>query len=196
MMDIPHFAETGRRNPVAFLERMPEATYAVALDHLVFTCVDIAFLHQNHLLLARRKRYPRRTWWIIGGRMIAGETPIDAAQRKAAEEAGLANLGSDRFQLIGVYSTSFAFREQEPICNGSHSVNLTYQIVLTELEKQALKLTNQEYESDYQWLPLEQVAELVDQDSSLDQSLLKIVQDIQAVPTTLLSSSELEFYLR
>lgn len=177
---VPHFVETGRTNPKSATDLMPEADYAVALDYLVFTCVDLAFCHQNQILLARRNRYPRKTWWIIGGRMVAGESPIATAQRKALEEAGLANLTDDRFQFIGVYSTSFAFREQEPMHHGSHSVNLTYQVELTEPETQSLQLIQTEYEADYRWVDLEQVMHLVDLEDSLDQALLAIVHDIEA----------------
>ncbi|EKQ68249.1 ADP-ribose pyrophosphatase [Leptolyngbyaceae cyanobacterium JSC-12] len=178
-MDVPHFTETGRVNPKTAADRMPDVYYAIALDYLVFTCVDLVLLHNNQILLARRNRYPRKTWWVIGGRMVAGEAPLETAQRKAAEEAGLANLDQDRFQFIGVYSTSFAFREQEPICNGSHSVNLTYQVRLTEHEKQSVVLTSSEYESDYQWVDLEHVIHRINPDDSLDQALVAIVHDIK-----------------
>ncbi|MDX2240764.1 MAG: NUDIX hydrolase [Leptolyngbyaceae cyanobacterium bins.302] len=179
-LHVPHFVEAGRTNPKTATDRMPEAEYAVALDYLVFTCVDLVFLFQSQMLLARRNRYPRRAWWVIGGRMVAGESPIESAQRKASEEAGLGNLEGDRFQLIGVYSTSFAFREQEPIHHGSHSVNLTYQVELTETEKQDLKLISTEYEASYQWINLDQVTQLIDPEDSLDQALLAIVHDVKA----------------
>lgn len=158
---------------------MPEAAYSNALDHIVFTCVDIAFLYGDRLLLAKRTRYPRKSWWIIGGRMVAGETPIESAQRKASEEAQLHHLTAERFQYIGVYSTSFAFREQPPMHHGSHSVNLTYQVALSEPETQLLQLTSNEYDSNYQWVQLQQISELTDVNSPLDQALLQISQDLR-----------------
>ncbi len=175
-----HFAETGRINPKTSADRMPEAEYAIALDYLVFTCVDLVFLHRGQILLARRTRYPRKTWWIIGGRMVAGESPLDAAQRKAAEEAGLTHLACDRFRFLAVYSTSFALREQPPRHHGSHSVNLTYQIELTDPEKADLRLISTEYEADYRWVDLDQVIHLINPDDSLDQALLAIVHDVKA----------------
>ncbi|MDX2229093.1 MAG: NUDIX domain-containing protein [Leptolyngbyaceae cyanobacterium bins.349] len=176
---VPHFAESGRVNPRTAADLMAESDYAAALDHLVLTCVDLVFLHQNQILLARRNRYPRKTWWVIGGRMVAGEPPIEAAQRKAVEEAGLAHLAGDRFRLVGVYSTSFAFREQAPTHHGSHTVNLTYLIELTAAEKAALMLTSAEYEADYQWIELDQVMHLIDPNDSLDQALVAIVHDVK-----------------
>lgn len=157
---------------------MSEAAYSSALDHLVFTCVDIAFLYGDRLLLAKRKHYPRRSWWIIGGRMVAGESPIETAQRKASEEAQLHHLAAQRFQYIGVYSTSFSLREQAPMHHGSHSVNLTYQVALSESETHLLQLTSREYDPDYHWIPLEQISALVDADSPLDQALLQMVQHL------------------
>jgi ADP-ribose pyrophosphatase YjhB (NUDIX family) len=158
---------------------MPEQEYAAALDYLVFTCVDLVFLYQRQILLARRNHYPRKAWWIVGGRMVAGESPLETAQRKAAEEAGLDTLNGDRFQFVGVYSTSFAFREQAPSHHGSHSVNLTYLVELTEAEQQHLQLIATEYEADYCWVTLDQVMTLVDPDDSLDQALLAIVHDVK-----------------
>jgi ADP-ribose pyrophosphatase YjhB (NUDIX family) len=158
---------------------MPEVDYSSALDHIVFTCVDIAFLHDNQLLLAKRNRYPRKSWWIIGGRMVAGENPIETAQRKAAEEAQLKDLAIERFQYIGVYSTSFAFREQAPSHHGSHSVNLTYQVMLSKPETHLLQLTSSEYDSDYQWVQLDQISQLTDASDPLDQALLQVVQDLR-----------------
>jgi ADP-ribose pyrophosphatase YjhB (NUDIX family) len=159
---------------------MPEAAYSSALDHIVFTCVDIAFLYGDRLLLAKRNHYPRKSWWIIGGRMVAGETPIESAQRKSSEEAQLHHLTAERFQYIGVYSTSFAFREQAPIHHGSHSVNLTYQVTLSQPETQLLQLTSSEYDSNYQWVNLDQIGKLINPNSPLDQALLRIVQDLRS----------------
>lgn len=166
-------------NPKTYQDLMPEVAYSSALDYIVFTCVDIAFLYGDRLLLAKRNHYPRKSWWIIGGRMVAGETPIQTAQRKASEEAQLHHLAAERFQYIGVYSTSFAFREQAPMHHGSHSVNLTYQVTLSESETQLLQLTSSEYDSNYQWIRLEQISELADPHSPLDQALLQIAQDLR-----------------
>lgn len=176
---VLHFTESGRVNPKTATDLMPLTEYALALDHLVLTCVDLVFLWQKQILLARRNRYPRKTWWVVGGRMVAGESPIATAQRKAIAEAGLAHLDSDRFCFIGVYSTSFAFREQAPIHNGSHTVNLTYLVALTEAEKQQVQLSNTEYEAGYQWVDLDQVNRLINPNDSLDQALLAIVHDVK-----------------
>ncbi|UBF24425.1 NUDIX hydrolase [Kovacikia minuta CCNUW1] len=173
-LDVPHFEEEGRVNPITPEDKLPTREYGMALDYLVFTCVDLAFTYRSQILLARRTQYPRKSWWMMGGRMVAGESPIAAAQRKASEEAGLSNLNPERFGYVGVYSTCFAFRQQEPMHHGSHSVNLTYQVVLTEAEKKQMKL-NQEY-SDWQWIEFDAVEQLLDFNNILDRALFTVVQ--------------------
>jgi ADP-ribose pyrophosphatase YjhB (NUDIX family) len=180
-MQIPHFEEEGRVNPTSKGDRMPAAAYSLALDHLVLTCVDLALIYQGQILLGRRHQYPRKSWWLIGGRMMVGEDPLVAVQRKASEEAGLI-LECDRFHYVGVYSTCFAMREQEPQRHGSHTVNLTYQAILNPDEKAAVKLSNQEYEAGFQWVDLNQVGEVLELGDRLDQALLHIMQDIQQPP--------------
>ncbi len=109
--------------------------------------------------------------------MIAGESPIAAAQRKASEEAGLGYLDPERFHYIGTFSTCFAFRNQQPIHNGSHSVNLTYQIALTKAEKDQVRL-NQEYDSDWKWVEVEDVSHLLDLNNALDRALLGVIRSL------------------
>ncbi len=177
-MQIPHFEEAGRVNPKTGHDRLPEQMYSLALDHLVLTCVDLALIHHQQVLLARRNQYPRKSWWLIGGRMIAGEDPLVTAQRKASEEADL-SLSRDRFHYVGVYSTCFALREQAPQHHGSHTVNLTYAVRLTVDEKASLKLSPQEYDTGYQWVDLDRVAGCLEANDLLDQALLQIIHDIR-----------------
>ncbi|HEY9616123.1 MAG TPA: NUDIX hydrolase [Microcoleaceae cyanobacterium] len=178
-LQVPHFEEAGRLNPKTIHDRMPESLYSNALDYLVITCVDLAFVREGQLLLAQRTRYPRPSWWLIGGRMVAGESPIAAAQRKAAEEAQLKDLAVDRFQFIGAYSTCFAMREQEPQQHGSHTVNLTYRVQLTEVEQTQIQLSQAEYNSHYRWLALSEVEQILDSSNPLDRALQAIVHDLR-----------------
>ncbi len=165
-------------NPVSPDDRMPEAVYSMALDFLVFACVDIAFIHQQQMLLAKRNTEPRSSWWIVGGRMVAGEAPKATAMRKAHQEAQLANLDADRFRCIGVYSTCFAVRRQAPKHHGSHSLNVTYQIELTSAEKEQLRLRSDEYDT-WQWMKRNEVEGLLNPHDELDRALLTTVRDLQ-----------------
>lgn len=176
---VPHFEEIGRLNPKTSHDRLPEALYSTALDYLVITCVDLAFVWERQLLLAQRTHYPRQSWWLIGGRMVAGESPITAAQRKAAEEAQLMNLNVDRFQWIGAYSTCFAMRAQEPRQHGSHTVNLTYMVQLTDREQAQVQLSQAEYNSNYRWLAISEVERILDSRDPIDLALQAIVHDLR-----------------
>lgn len=177
-MEIPHFVETGRVDPVTKADRMAEAVYSQALDYLVFGCVDLVFTFQTQVFLAKRRTFPRPDWWIVGGRMIAGESPLDTAQRKAAEEAHLTNLHGTRYRCIGVYSTCFAKRQQLPQHHGSHSLNITYQVELTPPEKTALWLREEEYIT-WQWVDLQEAIGLLKAEDGLDPALLKILHDLE-----------------
>jgi ADP-ribose pyrophosphatase YjhB (NUDIX family) len=175
--DVPHFQEQGRINPVSPSDRMSTEVYSTALDYLVIACVDVVFTHQDRLLLAKRHRPPRSSWWIIGGRMAAGEAPVTTVLRKAAEEAQL-TLTADRCRYVGVYSTCFASRHQPPQAHGLHSLNLVYQIELTAVEKAAIALDSEEY-STWQWLDFQQISRLLDADEAMDVALLQVMKDLE-----------------
>ncbi|MGQ4649497.1 NUDIX domain-containing protein [Lyngbya aestuarii] len=170
---VLHFKESGRINQDGFL---PTEIYSLALDYLVITCVDVVFTFEKQVLLGKRNQYPNKGWWVIGGRMFAGENPQDAVKRKAFQEASL-NLEVERFEYVNVYSTCFARRSQEPQERGLHSVNLTYKAELNKQEKEQLQLVNSEYDS-WQWVELSAVAQVLDPNHEIESLLLSILQDI------------------
>lgn len=174
---IPHFQESTRIHPAIPGDRLPSALYSSALDYLVIACVDIVFTHKTQVLLAKRDRPPRASWWIIGGRMTAGEAPLEAAQRKVHEEAHLSNIDPSRFHLVGVYSTCFATRHQPPQQHGLHSLNITYQLELTAAEQAQIVLSPEEY-STSRWVDRQQVSTLLEAHDILDNALLKVIHDL------------------
>lgn len=176
---VPHFAEPGRLHSDALAGRMSDSAYSSALDHLVITCVDIVFTCGNQLLLAKRQRQPRAGWWLVGGRMVAGESPVEAVCRKAAEEAGLDGITPDRCRYIGAYSTCFALRHQLPIEHGLHSLNLTYQIELQAAEQPQVRLDADEYET-WQWIDRSAAAALLNPDHPIDQALLTVICNLDS----------------
>lgn len=176
-VSVPHFQEHDRFNPVTSSDRMPAEVYGAALDYLVIGCVDLVFTCQSQVLLAKRNRPPRANWWLIGGRMTAGEEPVQAAVRKAAEEANLKLLSPDRFQLIGVYSTCFASRSQPPQHHGLHSLNITYKIELSEFEKNRIDLDPSEYVT-WEWVELEQVGNRLESRDPMDEALLQVLKSL------------------
>ena len=70
-MDVLHFQEQGRFNPVAPGDRLSTSVYGTALDHLVIACTDLVFTHKSWVLLAQRDRPPRASlvddWGQNGG---------------------------------------------------------------------------------------------------------------------------------
>lgn len=172
---LPHFQDDDRFNPVSSGDRLPTQTYSQALDHLVIACVDIVLTYQTEIFLAKRKYPPRSSWWILGGRMVAGEAPLVAASRKVWEEAAL-NVEGDRFQFVGVYSTCFAHRQQFPQTNGLHSLNITYQVELTSTQKAQLQLSTSEYEGG-EWMTGDRIYALLNDQIVMDKALLQIIDD-------------------
>lgn len=173
---IPHYRESERTYQVNVDARLPKEVFSQALDHIVIACVDLVFTYQQQVLLAKRRTYPQKSWWVIGGRMIAGESPLAAAQRKAEQEAALI-LTDDRCQYIGTYSTCFAQRQQAPQERGLHSLNITYQVRLTAPEKAALQLDTEEYDC-WQWCTYPDVLRLVNPTKALNQALLNLLSRV------------------
>ena len=172
---VPHFEEPERINPVCPSEQLATEVYSTALDHLVIACVDAVLTHRQQVLLAKRNRYPHPSWWIIGGRMRAGESPQAAISRQVASETKLA-FHPDRFTFVGVYSTCFAFRHQPPQHHGSHTLNLTYQIELIASEKAQLQLHQDEHET-WEWVNVDRLSSLLNSSHAMDQALLQILQN-------------------
>lgn len=175
--DIPHFEEQGRVSPTTLEDRISDQVYSNALDHLVIACVDVAFTYQGKVLLVKRNRYPRRSWWVVGGRMIAGEAPKQTAIRKVLRELSL-QIDASRLQYVGVYSTCFAFRHQAPQHHGSHTLNLTYQTELTPLEQETIELHPDEHEI-WQWVEMSEVSHWLDRHQEMDRALLQVIQDLR-----------------
>lgn len=177
--EVPHYHECDRTYQVDVDARLPTEIFSQALDHVVITCVDLVFTCQNQVLLAKRRTYPQKSWWVIGGRMIAGESPLRTAQRKAEEEAGL-QLADNRFHYLGVYSTCFAYRQQPPQDRGLHSLNITYGVPLTGAEKQRIQLDSREY-SEWQWRSHATTASQLNASVGMDQVLLDLLDQVQSV---------------
>lgn len=178
---VPHYHEPERTYQIDINNRLPTEVFSQALDHLVITCVDLVFTHQHQVLLAKRRTYPQKSWWVVGGRMIAGESPLHAAQRKAKEEAGLA-IATDRFHFMGVYSTCFAHRQQAPQDRGLHSLNLTYSVALTDSER-LLRLDPHEYQ-EWQWYSHREATAQLNASQVMDQLLLSLLNQINSMKNT------------
>ncbi|MEK6883755.1 MAG: NUDIX domain-containing protein, partial [Nanoarchaeota archaeon] len=96
-----HFHEKGF---IPHSEFLSEENYAMVLDNVVVTCVDICVINtKGQILLGKRTWYPMPNWWIIGGRMKPGESFNESASRNIKRELGL-NISPDRFERLWEYS--------------------------------------------------------------------------------------------
>jgi colanic acid biosynthesis protein WcaH len=81
---------------------LPPEHFAEVIDRVPLLCVDIVLTsNRGEHLLVRRNNEPRKgEWWVVGGRVLKGETIRDAAIRKVSEEVGLV---ADGLEPVGYY---------------------------------------------------------------------------------------------
>jgi|GEM_PF-1425844 len=169
---IGHFSERTEAHSHPYLD---DRAYGQALSAIVIACVDLLFCQGDRRLLGLRRRPPRAGWWVVGGRMFPGESPQQAACRKAQEEAGIA-IDPAQLVPIGIYSTVFAERSQPPTTEGLHSVNVTFGAIVTAEQAAQIRLSQDEY-SDYRWVRSDEFAAIVQPMEPMDRALLQIWQD-------------------
>lgn len=119
--------------------------YSKAISALVFVCSDTLPICNGRIFLAKRRAKPLSgCWWVIGGRMLFGETSQQAAARCFNRETKL-DLSLSRFKKFGAYMIMWSTRAQEPKNVGTHSVILEHVVELSESELQSIQLDEKEY---------------------------------------------------
>lgn len=70
---------------------IPAEQYQQIIEVLPILCVDVVIRNaRGEYLLIKRANQPRKgEWWVIGGRLLKGETLVEAAIRKVREETSL-----------------------------------------------------------------------------------------------------------
>lgn len=106
-------------------------------------CVDMIVTDERgRYLLVRRKNHPLRgQWWVVGGRVLLGEHPEDAAHRKVFEEVGRHAVG---VRFAGYLSDTFE-RNRFERCE-CHTISVVFKCAI---EYGAIKLDSQS--SNYKW---------------------------------------------
>jgi colanic acid biosynthesis protein WcaH len=81
---------------------IPTDQYQQIIEVLPILCVDVVITNtRGEYLLIKRANEPRKgEWWVIGGRLLKGETLEGAAVRKVLEET---SLQVQDVQPIGYY---------------------------------------------------------------------------------------------
>lgn len=67
-----------------------DSLYHQFIRMMPLACVDVSIIHDEEVILVRRKDAPAKDqWWVPGGRVLKGEMMVDAARRKCKEEINL-----------------------------------------------------------------------------------------------------------
>ncbi len=103
---------------------IPLEQYKQILDVLPILCVDVIITNPcGEYLLVKRKAEPLKDqWWVIGGRVLKGETMEEAVVRKVKTEVGLTlrNL-----RAIGFYEEVFPDAPFD-LQTGLHTVSVVF----------------------------------------------------------------------
>ena len=102
---------------------IPAEFYRAFVAYMPIVCVDIVIRERggSRILLVQRGNEPLKGhWWPPGGRILKGETAVDAARRKLISEVGL-DLEP---KFLGVYEGRF---ETSAHSVPTHTVSLVYE---------------------------------------------------------------------
>ena len=134
---------------------LSDEEYGKLLDVMPIVTTDIVVLDEHcRMLLAKRAYLPAEDQrWNIGGRLKRELRPRVNATYTFRREAGI-TLPPERLRFFGAASLFGALRRQTPQANGSHTVPLLFYVVLSDAEKEAVRL-NEEYKAGTAlWLSL------------------------------------------
>jgi colanic acid biosynthesis protein WcaH len=97
---------------------IPDKLYGKIQKILPIVCVDLIIKTERGVLFGIRDQEPAKgERWIIGGRVLYGESLEDAVKRKAVTEAG---LKVQIIRQVGAYSMIFRKGEKR------HSISIVY----------------------------------------------------------------------
>lgn len=109
---------------------IPSEHYKKIVEVLPILCVDVIIRNSKgeYLLIKRANEPLKDQWWVIGGRVLKGESLEQAAKRKVKEEAG---LEIDGIKTIGYYEDAF---ETNPFGSTTqlHSVSIVFSAIIED----------------------------------------------------------------
>lgn len=115
---------------------IPIEDYKKIAAVLPILCVDVIIKNaKGECLLIKRANEPLKDqWWVIGGRVLMGESLEQAARRKVKEEVG---LEIDDVKSIGYYEDAF---ETNPfgLTTPLHSVSVVFSTVIEDKQRVTL----------------------------------------------------------
>jgi len=109
---------------------IPTEHYKKIIEVLPILCVDIIIKNHNgeYLLIKRANEPLKGQWWVIGGRVLKGESLEQAAKRKVKEEVG---LEIDNVESIGYYEDAL---ETNPFGSAIplHSISVVFSTIIED----------------------------------------------------------------
>jgi len=109
---------------------IPAGQYHQIIEVLPILCVDVVIKNaRGECLLIKRANQPRQgEWWVIGGRVLKGETLEQAAVRKVREET---SLSVEAVSPIGYYE---ALSQENPfgLAPPLHAVSVVFTTVVDD----------------------------------------------------------------
>jgi colanic acid biosynthesis protein WcaH len=107
---------------------IPTEQYNQIIEVLPILCVDVIVMNtRGEYLLIKRANEPRKgQWWVIGGRLLKGETLEQAVLRKVCEET---SLKVETVHPIGYYE---AVSQENPfgLAPRLHAVSVVFSTVV------------------------------------------------------------------
>ena len=109
---------------------IPTEQYKQIIEVLPILCVDVVITNtKGEYLLIKRANEPRKgQWWVIGGRLLKGETLEEAVVRKVREET---SLNVEAAYPIGYYE---AVSQENPfgVAPRLHAVSVVFSTVVDD----------------------------------------------------------------
>ena len=124
---------------------IPAEQYTQIIEVLPILCVDVIVQNsRGEYLLIKRANEPRKDqWWVIGGRVLKGETLEEAALRKVSEETA---LQVETMQPIGYYE---AVAQANPFGLPSqyHAISVVFLTVVNDFKPVSLDSQSVEWKA-------------------------------------------------
>ena len=98
------------------------------------------------MLMGKRKVHPQPDWWVLGGRMKAGDTVEEAAGRNCRRETGI-DIAPERWSFVCCQTMLWQFRKQAPEGNGTADFGVIMTARITAEERASMNMCSEEYES-------------------------------------------------
>lgn len=105
------------------MKKLSNKTFKTILNNVPLLCVDIVAKHKGKYLLVKRRNKPLKgTFWLPGGRVLKNETMERAVRRKMREETG---LNIELIRPLGYFE--YCFKDHAiALKNGYHTVSIVY----------------------------------------------------------------------